>query len=138
MLWSAVSSCLPQTAPRQGCHRSPCSGLTVRCFISRVFPSTLAGMQRTTWVLGKQSILSALANFPSYPSQGSAEVANYLLLQAVTLGAVQPLLGVVWRHPSAGRSSGAVGMGRQHAQGRAAGRAALCAYRRHTGASLRS
>lgn len=54
--------------PSQNCPGSPFSDLTVRGFISPVFPAILPGIQRTSWVLKKQSILSAQENFPFNPS----------------------------------------------------------------------
>lgn len=71
-----MTSRLPEMVLQQGCHWGPFSGFTIRRFISPVFLATLAGIQRTFWVLEKQNILSALVNFPFKPSQGSAEGEN--------------------------------------------------------------
>lgn len=60
-----------------------------RCLINPAFPATLGGIQRTPWVLEKQSILPAsLANFPFEAGRSSAEVENYPLIQAVRFRAV--------------------------------------------------
>ena len=59
-LGTAVTGHLPITVTLQGCQQKPSLLFQLgRCLISPVFLNTLGGIQRTSWALEKQNILSA-------------------------------------------------------------------------------